>query len=162
MCQYHRIGIDEREELSRQLSKGLSIRMIAESLHRSPSTISREIQRTCKGPKMYRAFKAHQYAKRMRHITRKQPKININQRLRSFVFEYLANCWTPEQIANRLKFMYPDDMNMRISHEAIYSYLYVMPRSNLRKELIKCLRRKHTRRRNRKDRQKCSPKRMTT
>ena len=53
--------------------------------------------------------------------------------------------------------MYPSDMTMRISHESIYSYLYVMPRSTLRKQIIKCLRRKHKNRRKHKDRQRCSP-----
>lgn len=157
MNQYHRLNFDDREEISRQLAKGLSTRAIAKVLNRSPSTILHEIKRTCKGPKLYRAIKAQRYANWMRHITKKQPKINVNQRLRDFIFEHLENRWTPEQIANRLKFMYPSDMTMRISHEAIYSYLYVMPRSTLRKQIIKCLRRQHTNRRKQKDRQKCSP-----
>lgn len=151
MSQYFRLSFVEREEISRKLAKGLSIRAISKDLDRSPSTVLREINRTCKELKTYRAIKAQRYAKWMRHITRKQPKINTSQRLRDFVFDHLENRWTPEQIANRLKFLYHDDMAMHISHESIYSYLYVMPRSTLRKQIIKCLRRKH------KERQKCSP-----
>ena len=157
MRQYHRLCFNEREEISRKLAKGLSIRAISKDLDRSPSTVLREINRTCKEPKIYRAIKAQRYAKWMRHITKKQPKINTNQRLRDFVFEHLENRWTPEQIANRLKFLYHDDMAMHISHESIYSYLYVMPRSTLRKQIIKCLRRKHINRRKHNERQKCSP-----
>lgn len=147
MNPYHRLNFDEREEISRQLASGLSLRAIAKELNRSPSTILREIKRTCKSIKIYRAIKAQRYAKWMKRITRKQPKINVNQQLRHYVFESLENRWTPEQIANRLKSMYPDDMTMRISHESIYSYLYVMPRSTLKKQIIKCLRRQHKNRR---------------
>ncbi len=103
MNQYHRLNFDEREEISRQLAMGLSIRVIAGDLKRSPSTILREINRTCKRSKMYRAVKAQRYAKWMKHITRKQPKINTHERLRHFVFEHLDNRWIPEQIANRHK-----------------------------------------------------------
>jgi len=67
--------------------------------------------------------------------------------LRQFVFEHLDKRWTPEQIAKRLKKLYPMDMTMRISHESIYSYLYLWPRGELRKIVLKCLRRKHKYRR---------------
>ena len=66
--------------------------------------------------------------------------------------------WSPEQIAKRLKVLYPTDMAMQISHESIYSYLYVLPRGALRKELVKSLRRHHINRRVKgKDRRKSSP-----
>lgn len=158
MNQYHRLSFDEREEISRLLAKGLSMRVISKNLDRSPSTISREIKRTSKRSNRYRAIQAQRYATWMRHITKKQPKINTDQRLRSFVFDHLRKGhWTPEQIANRMKFLYPYDMSMRISYESIYKYIYVMPRSTLRKQIIKCLRRKHVNRRKHKDRHKCSP-----
>ena len=158
MNQYHRLSFDEREEISRQLAKGLSIRTISKNLDRSASTISREIKRTSKRSTSYRAIQAQRYAKWMCHITKKQPKINTNQRLRSFVFDHLhTGHWTPEQIANRMKFLYPYDMSMRISYESIYKYIYVMPRSTLRKQIIKCLRRQHVNRRKHKDRKMSSP-----
>lgn len=66
--------------------------------------------------------------------------------------------WSPEQIAKRLKVLYPTDMTMQISHESIYSYLYVLPRGSLRKDLVKCLRRHHINRRVKsKSRHKCAP-----
>lgn len=158
MNQYHRLRFGEREEISRLLAKELSIRAISRKLDRSPSTIFREIKKTSKNPNTYRAVKAQRYTKWMSHITKKQPKINTNQQLRKFVFEHLqTGCWTPEQIANRMKFMYPNDMVMRISHESIYKYIYVMPRSTLKKQIVKCLRRGHINRRKHKERQKCSP-----
>jgi IS30 family transposase len=74
------------------------------------------------------------------------------------VFEYLAKNWSPEQIAKRLILLYPRDMNMHISHETIYSYLYVLPRGELKREITACLRRHHNHRHHqRKDRQKSCP-----
>lgn len=73
------------------------------------------------------------------------------------MYYLIQKLWTPEQIAKRLKIVYPSDMDMRISHETIYSYLYILPRSTLKKELISSLRRKHVNRRSRKTRQKTAP-----
>jgi IS30 family transposase len=73
-----------------------------------------------------------------------------------FVFDkMIKKRWTPEQIAKRIKILYPKDMNMRISHETIYRYVYVRARSILKKELVGSLRRKHNHRKIRKTRQKC-------
>lgn len=157
MPRYKRLSFAEREEISRQLALKTSFRKIAKILNRSPSTISREIAKLNNTRMNYRAIKAQKYANMMRHITRKQPKLNTHVQLRDFVFEHLNRCWTPEQIANRLHVEYPNDMNLRISHESIYSYLYVMPRSTLKKQIISCLRRQHSHRKPRKNRQKCSP-----
>ena len=76
MNQYTRLSFVEREEISRQLASDLSIRLIAKDLNRSPSTILREVKRTSKSLRTYRAIKAQRYAKRMKHITKKQPKMN--------------------------------------------------------------------------------------
>jgi IS30 family transposase len=73
--------------------------------------------------------------------------MDINLPLKHYVLEHLDQLWSPEQIAKRLKILYPMDMAMQISHESIYSYLYVLPRGALRKELVRCLRRKHINRR---------------
>lgn len=56
--------------------------------------------------------------------------------LRKTVFYYLSKNWSPEQIAKRLIILYPNDMNMRISHEAIYSYLYILPRGRLKRQIV--------------------------
>jgi len=84
--------------------------------------------------------------------------MDINIPLKHYVLEHLDQLWSPEQIAKRLKILYPIDMTMQISHESIYSYLYVLPRGTLRKELVKCLRRHHINRRPRggKSRKNCA------
>ena len=147
MAQYPRLNINEREEISLGLAKGLSQREIAALLGRSPSTISREINRNTVNGHLYRAVKAQRRANRLTHTTRKRRKLDIHEPLKQFVLEQLDQLWSPEQIAKRLKIVYPVDMTMRISHESIYSYLYVLPRGNLRRELIKSLRRQHKYRR---------------
>jgi len=84
--------------------------------------------------------------------------MDINEPLKQYIFKQLGQLWSPKQIAKRLKILYPIDMAMQISHESIYSYLYVLPRGALRKELVRCLRRKHINRRPRggKSRRNCA------
>lgn len=150
MPKYHRLTMEEREEISLGLAQGRSHRDVATSINRSPSTVSREIFRnTCQyhAPNPYRAAKSQRRALRMARLPRKKRKLDTNQRLRRFVFEHLEKRWTPEQIAKRLKVLYPLDAAMCISHEAIYSYLYLWPRGELRRIVLRCLRRKHKYRR---------------
>ena len=157
MKNYNRLNPSEREELALQLALGLTLRLIAKSLGRSPSTISREIKRTSVNRLNYRMLEAQNQADINTHKPRKKRKLNTNCQLRTFVFDHLHTCWTPEQIAKRLKILYPDNMNMRISHESIYSYVYVMPRTTLKREIVACLRRKHKNRRSRKGQSKTGP-----
>ncbi len=147
--QYHRLSINEREEISLGLAQGRSCRDIAARLDRDPSTIYRETLRNsyncwrCR----YRATRAQAAAIRKAHLPRRKRKLDTNERLRQFVFEHLDKRWTPEQIVKRLKKLYPMDTTMHISHESIYSYLYLWPRGELRKVVLKCLRRGHKHRR---------------
>jgi len=112
----------EREELSRRLAAGHSLRATAVVLHRAPSTLSRELTRHRASPVTYRAVPAHQRAQRRAHQPRKPRKLAIQPRLRAAVFRLLAQRWSPEQIAHGLPQRYPDEPTMRISHEAIYTY----------------------------------------
>ncbi|MFA5255768.1 MAG: IS30 family transposase [Candidatus Omnitrophota bacterium] len=158
--QYRRLNMNEREEISLGLAQGHSRRDIATRLNRDPSTISREILRNnynyC--GYRYRATRAEGMAKRKAHLPRKKRKLDSNERLRQFVFKHLNMLWSPEQIVKRLKMLYPLDMTMRISTESIYSYLYVWPRGELRKVVLKHLRRGHKYRRvYSKGRPKCAP-----
>lgn len=155
MSQYNRLTLFEREEISVQLAMELSIRAISKNLNRSPSTISREIQRAASCRNKYRAVKADQLSNNIKYASRSNRKLDKNIRLQNFIFEHISQKnWTPEQIAKRLKILYPNDMDMQISHESIYSYLYVFPRSTLKKEIISNLRRHHQNRRTKKSRQK--------
>jgi IS30 family transposase len=147
MNKYSRINVNEREEISLGLAQGRSQRNIAASLGRSPSSICCEINRNTKNREPYRAIKAQRQTNRLIHITRKLRKLDKSKALKEYVYEHLDQLWSPEQIAKRLKVLYPADMAMQISHESIYSYLYVQPKGALRKELVKCLRRHHINRR---------------
>lgn len=158
MKKYMRLNIVEREEISRNIASKAPIRAIARILMRSPSSISREIRRSVVDPKYYRAIYSQQRAMRYRHKPQGLRKLDSNQPLREFVFRYLKRKWSPEQIAKRLIILYPNNMEMRISYESIYSYIYVLPRGQLKRELALCLRRRHkNRRRNKIDRRSHGP-----
>jgi len=143
MTHCYQLNINEREEISLGLAQGLSKNYIALSLGRSSSTICREVNRNTVNRQAYRAVKAQGRTNKLRHLARKSRKMDINIPLRDYVLLHLDQLWSPEQIAKRLKILYPENMNMQISHESIYSYLYVLPRGALRKELVKCLRQHH-------------------
>ncbi len=127
----------EREEISRGLAAGLSLRVIAYGLGRSPSTVSREVAGHG-GRRGYRAAKADQVAWALAR-RRKVCKLATRPVLRDIVAELSAR-WSPEQIAGWLKATYPDDAEMQVSHETIYRTLFIQSRGALRKELTAHLR----------------------
>ncbi|MFZ2356469.1 MAG: IS30 family transposase [Candidatus Omnitrophota bacterium] len=148
MVKYQRLTVTEREEISRQIASGYSLRAIATNLRRAPSSLSREIRQSgVMDLKYYRAVFAQQQSNKMRHKLRKNRKLVNNIPLREIVLYYLAKNWSPEQIAKRLIILYPNNMTMRVSHETIYSYIYILPRGTLKRRLISCLRRNHKYRR---------------
>jgi transposase, IS30 family len=123
------------------LAQQCSFQTIAKSLHRSVSTISREVSRGGCNVSTYRAGKANRRAVR-NSKKRKAGKYRIDERIRlkRYIYRKLRLKWSPEQIAKTLKKHYPSDTSMHISPEAIYTYLYVLPRGTLKKELLSCLR----------------------
>lgn len=147
MARYQRLGLAEREELSRGLACGRAYREIARRLGRHVSTVSREVRRNAAWVSGYRATEAQGRAIRRRR--RRRRRLHRNPRLRAFVLKHLRRCWSPEQIAAGLKRAYPEDLDMRLSHEALYTYLYVLPRGELRRELLGCLRQHRKKRRRR-------------
>ena len=157
MAHYQRLNLMEREELSRMLAAGSSLRAIGQALRRAPSTLSRELVRQHASPLTYRAVPAQHRAQRWAHRPRKPRKLTIQPRLRTAVFTLLAHRWSPEQIARGLPQRYPHEPTMRISHEAIYTYLYVLPRGTFKRELVRYLRRRHRFRRPRKVRRSSRP-----
>jgi len=146
------LSLAEREEISRGIAVGLSIRAIASQLGRAPSTISREIRRNG-GRRRYRANQAEEAAWEQAHRP-KSCKLAQNPALARIVAEKLMDRWSPWQIAGWLKRTYPDDMSMQVSHETIYLTLYIQARGALKKELIKYLRRSRAMRRSRHHTQK--------
>jgi IS30 family transposase len=138
------LSFTEREEIAILFEQRVGVREIARRLGRSPSTISRELQRnaaTRGGGWTYRASSAQWHCER-RAARPKVSKLAANQRLREFVQDKLSGPgrWSPEQIARRLATQFPDDESMQVSHEAIYQALYVQGRGALRRELTACLR----------------------
>ena len=141
------LTLAEREEISRGMLAGYSIRAIASQLGRAPSTISREIRRNG-DRRRYRANEADQAAwDRSRRP--KICKLAQNCALARIVENKLSKLWAPEQIAGWLKRTYPDDESMQVSHETIYKSLFIQARGALKKELLQHLRKTRAMRRSR-------------
>jgi IS30 family transposase len=140
-----RLSLAEREEISRGLAAGESLRAVAHSLGRAPSTVCREVAANG-GRGRYRACAADRRAVRL--MRRPKPaKLAVCPRLREIVEGKLELRWSPQQIAAWLALAYPDDPEMRVSHETIYLSLFVQARGALRRELFRCLRTGRARRR---------------
>ena len=132
------LTLAEREEISRGIVVGYSIRTIASQLGRAASTVSREIKRNG-GRRRYRANKADEAA-RERALRPKVCKLAQNPALAHIVARKLISRWSPWQIAGWLKRTYADDEGLQVSHETIYKTLYIQARGALKKELIQHLR----------------------
>lgn len=146
------LTLAEREEISRAMVAGQSVRSIAASLRRAPSTVSREIKRNG-GKDGYRANVADQCA--WDRARRPKPcKLVENRRLANIVASKLQLQWSPEQIAGWLKQLFPDYEDYQVSHETIYRSLYIQARGALKKELLAHLRRSRAMRRSRHHTQK--------
>lgn len=146
------LTLSEREEISRGVVTGCSLRSIAASLGRAPSTVSREIRRNG-GRRGYRASEADQAARDRAHRP-KTCRLVKNRALARIVAEKLQLEWSPEQIAGWLKRSFPDDETYRVSHETIYRSLFIQARGALKKELLQHLRRTRAMRRSRHHTQK--------
>ena len=132
------LRLAEREEISRGIVAGRSMRFIAQGLGRSPSTVSREIRRNG-GCSAYRASEADTHAWG-RALRPKSCRLARHAGLRWRVAQKLALEWSPEQIAGWLKQQFPADHGMQLSHETIYRSLFVQTRGVLKKELMAHLR----------------------
>lgn len=116
-----------------------SLRAIAKRIGRSPSTISREIRRTA-GAGVYDANLAHAQSAARRVQPRRTSKLASGSVLFQVVHHYLKLRWSPQQISNILKAMWPTDSDKTVSHETIYNAIYLHPRGELKRDLIACLR----------------------
>ena len=129
----------EREEISRQLARGQSLRAISRTLGRAPSTLSREVVRNG-GRSLYRAAPADGRAWR----TSRRPKpcrLEHHAALRRTVANKLARQWSPQQISGWLRGTFPSDPEMQVSPETIYRSLFIQSRGVLKRGLIAQLRR---------------------
>jgi IS30 family transposase len=144
------LRLSDREEISRGLAEGQSMRQIASSIQRAPSTVSREVGRH-RGRERYRAAEADQRA--WDRARRPKPcRLAVCRRLQKIVAKKLSVNWSPEQISGWLRRRYPGDPEMQISHEAIYRSLFVQARGVLKKELVAHLRTRRVIRRSKKSR----------
>ncbi len=132
------LSLTEREEISRGVAAGDSLRSIGNRLGRAASTVSRELARNG-GHHRYRAHHADRAV--LRRARRPKPsKLASNHQLRMVVEEKLEEWWSPQQVVLWLKRSYPDSLEMRVSHETIYLSLFVQGKGALRRELTDCLR----------------------
>lgn len=146
------LSLAEREEISRGMVAGKSMRAIAASLGRAPSTVSRELGRN-EGRQGYRAGQADQAA--WDRGRRPKPcKLIVHRALARQVASKLRQQWSPQQVAGWLQRTYPDDMSRQVSHETIYRTLYIQSRGALKQELLAHLRRTRGMRRSRHHTQK--------
>jgi len=141
------LTLAEREDISRGIASGSSIREIAKGLDRAASTVSREVARHGGRP-LYRANEADHQAWESA-LRPKACLLAVHVKLQRIVASKLILDWSPEQISGWLKIQYPDDESMRVSHETIYRSLFIQARGVLKKELIQHLRSKRRIRRSR-------------
>jgi len=151
---YEHLGIEERTMIQLGLEQRCTLRAIARSVHRSPSTITRELARngwTCPGARPikrgrppvaggYRAGAADGRARQLAATPRCPSRLATDGPLWPIVEDLLRQRHSPEQIAGILARMHPDNPVLQASHETIYTAIYAMPRGELRSELIACLR----------------------
>ena len=141
------LTLAEREDISRGIASGCSMQTVAQRLHRSPSTISREIARHG-GRAQYRANEADQQAWQSA-LRPKTCLLATHAALREIVAGKLMQDWSPKQISGWLKMEYVNDESLRVSHETIYRSLFIQARGALKQELVRHLRSKRRIRRSR-------------
>src|SRR5438094_4031383 len=136
---YIHLTTQERAVVMTMRDDQCSIRSIAKRLGRAPSSISRELRRA-PGSGSYDANLAHQQSYARRIVPRRTPKLHVDGALFQVVRQCLKALWSPQQIANILRAMWPDDSEKTVSHETIYNAIYLRPRGELKRELIAYLR----------------------
>jgi transposase, IS30 family len=142
------LSFEEREEIAVGWAAGMSKAAIARQLGRHRSTIGRELGRYQHirpsdhrpgARTRYRASTAQHHADELARRP-KQTKLAAYPALCDAVVAMLGLRWSPTQIARALPVQFPDQPEMRVSHETIYQELYVQGRGELRRELTRCLR----------------------
>jgi len=148
---YEQLTAEERAAIMMMKVNNCSARQISLTLRRAPSTITRELTRfaawsdrpaqTANAPAVYDARAAGLRARSERFKCRKRSKLATDTVLFGVVHHFLLESWSPAQIAGTLKLMWPDEPQRTVSHETVYTCIYAMPKGELRKDLIACLRR---------------------
>lgn len=144
-----RLNVEEREKVFYYLTLNKSYREIGSLLGRSHTTIIREIKRNNKEGE-YSPSRAEELSRRRYRNCGRRKKIDTNIDLFEEVFNKLLKKWSPEQISGYLRDKYNGNLQMQISHESIYQYIYAKPKGELKKHLLKYLRQKGRKNKNRK------------
>jgi len=147
MTIYNHLQAEERAVILLELQRGSSIRLIAKTLNRSPSSISREISRNVQISHHYDVVQATRRYKVVRKQSVRHKKLATDSKLYDYVKECLVkNRWSPEQISGSLKKMNPQDPSKQVSSETIYAAIYAHPRNELKKLMVSSLRRSKSKR----------------
>lgn len=123
----------ERVTIADLYREGHGVREIARKLNRSHSSISRELRRNHSAEGPYRPETA-QIKAAARRARPQSGKLMASPRLRKYVVDGLRAQWSPEEIAGRIRHDYPDDQEMRVSHETIYEAFYLEAKGRLNDE----------------------------
>ena len=146
-CRYQRLTVEERETIGLLLAAGRSLSEVARAIGRDKSTISRERHRHARRDGSYRPLTAQKRAEhtaRTEHV--RERKLSRPGPLRDYVVQGLRDCWSPQEIAYRLRREHPDDPVMSVCAETIYQSLFVQARGSLKRDLTAYLRTQRTRR----------------
>lgn len=136
---YKHLTTQERAVVMTMRDDLCSIRSIAKRLCRSASTIGREIKRTA-GTGVYDTNRAHLQCLTRRTTPRRLPKLHADSILLEVVRHQFKLLWSSQQIARKLRLLWPNNPEKTVSHETIYNAIYLHPRGELKRELIACLR----------------------
>lgn len=136
---YQQLQPEDRMTIASMTQQGSSVRAMARTLGRSASTISREIRRNS-GAAVYASHTAQVCCAGRRQASRSMAKLDTRGVRWGVVVKFLEAKWSPQQIASTLKLVFPDDPDLHVSHETIYTAIYAQPRGELRRQLIACLR----------------------
>jgi IS30 family transposase len=142
---YRQLQPEDRMTLASLQQQNYSIRAVARVLHRSSSTISRELSRNADASG-YASSQAQKRCQHRRQSARPQRRLHDDSSLFGLVQHFLLARWSPEQIALTLARIYPKGHKSRVSHETIYNCIYAQPVGELRRELVACLRQAHNKR----------------
>lgn len=140
---YEQLQPEDRMTIASMSQQRCSVRAMARTLHRAPSTISRELLRNTANGKAYGSHVAQQACKARRCAAKPETKLDVDGFAWLRVLTLLDWRWSPQQISGTLKRIFPNDRKRHVSHETIYTAIYAQPRGELRRQLIACLRQGH-------------------
>lgn len=137
---FRQMQAEERVTLAALRQQGLGLRAIAEVLGRNAGSLSRELRRNAGSDGVYLSKQAQHAAEARRRGAQPMLKLDPAGPLWPLVTHLLGWLWSPQQIAQTLRRMWPEEPEMHVSHETIYTAIYAHPKGDLRKQLIACLR----------------------